>query len=458
MEKYRNLAAIALALFLMQAATGALIIAVPLGLDSYASGPFAIGVVAGFYALGFLVGAMAAPRLLAGIGHLRAFAFFATFAAALSLLLFARIDAGSWAIVRFGVGVCVAGLFVAGESWLVTEIPDTRRREALAAYHAGSVVALIVGAAVLAGTDAGGPTAYMIAGGLFAMSLASVVVTQAAPSSQTEPSLASEPLAESLPESLAESLTGPLGPRQLFVLAPAALIAATGAGAICGAVISLSPLYAGPSNPVDPTGAAAGFFAALLIGGLGFQYLAGMLSDRVDRRLVIGVLAATAAAASFALALTPPSAPSALVIILALVWGGGALSVYGVSVAHALDRASPSQRASVMAGLLMMWAAGAAIGPFLAGLVVQAGLGGAGLFVFAGLCLAALSFAMVRRSAARAAVDPDARAPFAVARATSVAATQLDPRIGGHEGTDTNTGAPEAGNLDSGSSEPGDPE
>jgi len=450
MEKYRNLAAIALALFLMQAAAGALIIAVPLGLESYASGPFAIGVVAGFYALGFLVGALAAPRLLAGIGHLRAFAFFATFAAALSLLLFARIDAGSWAIVRFGIGVCVAGLFVAGESWLVTEIPDTRRREALAAYHVGSVVALIVGAAVLAGTDAGGPTAYMIAGGLFAMSLASVAATQAAPSSQTGPPLE------------VKSLAAPLGPRQLFVLAPAALIAATGAGAICGAVISLSPLYAGPSNPVDPTGAAAGFFAALLIGGLGFQYLAGMLSDRVDRRLVIGVLAATAAAASFALALTPPSAPGALIVILALIWGGGALSVYGVAVAHALDRASHSQRASVMAGLLMMWAAGAAIGPFLAGLVMQAGLGGAGLFVFAGLCLAALSFAMVRRSAARAAVDPDARAPFAVARATSVAATLLDPRIGDHEDTDTDTdtdtGASEAGNLDSGSSEPGDPE
>jgi len=365
---------------------------------------------------------LTAPRLLAGIGHMRAFAFFAAFAAALTLLLFARIDALSWAIVRFGVGICVAGLFVTGESWLASEIPGVRRREFLTASHMVSTVALVMGAGVLAGADAGGPAPYMIAAGFFAMSLACIVATRDAPEPQTE-AAASEttPLAE------------PLGPRQLFALAPAALIAAVGAGAVGGAVVALSPLYAGPSNATDPTGAAAGFFAALMIGGAGFQFLAGLLSDRVDRRLVIGVLTATAAAVSFALALTPPSAPSAIVVILALIWGAGALSVYGVAVAHAVDRASPSQRAGVMAGLMTMLAAGAVVGPVLAGLMMQLGLGGAGLFVFAGLCLAALSFAMVRRSAARAAVDPAERTLFATARATSVAGAGLDPRVAGHD-------------------------
>lgn len=426
MRDYRNLAAVVLALVLMQIALGVLAVAVPLALDAHGSSTIAIGFVAAAYAAGFMAGATSAPHFLARVGHIRAFAFFAAFAAALTLLLYAQVGAWSWAVVRFGIGMCAAGLFTAGESWIASAAAEERRGALLGFYHVASKAALVIGAVALVGADVAGPTAYMIAGGALALCLAPVAATR-----QAQPA---PPSAE------------PFGLRRLLALAPAAVYAATGAGLVNGAVLGLSPVYAAASSATDPAGAAAFFYAALMIGGVISQFPAGALSDRVDRRLVVGALAAVAAAASFALALTPPGAPRAVSVTFALIWGGGALSFYGIAVAHAIDRAPRDQHPSVMAGLLIVWAAGSVAGPVLAGLMMQAGLGGAGLFVYAGLALAGLAFLMARRSAAREAVRPAERERFVTVQASSIAAADLDPRAqttvsSEEEGAETGVGA-----------------
>ena len=414
MRDVRNIAAIIAALALMQVASGALAVAIPLALDARGSGPFAIGVTSAFYGLGLVMGAIAAPSLIARIGHIRAFAFFAAIAATLALLLYASIDPFAWSVVRLGLGACAAGLFTAGESWIASEASAARRGALLGVYHVLAKLALVVGVFVVGRVIADGPAPYMIAGGVFALCLAPVAATrQAAP---PPPS------------------TEPLPFRKLFAAAPAAVYACAAAGLVNGAVMGLAPIYAAQpasADAVDPAAmaaTAAAFYAALTLGGVASQFPAGMLSDRVDRRLVVGALSAIAAAASFALALTPPFAPQALHLVLAFVWGAGALSFYGVAVAHAIDRSDPRVHARTMAGLLLVWAGGNVIGPPLAGLVMQAGLGGAGLFVYAGLGLAGLSFLMVRRSAKRAAAGPGQREPFAAVNATSFAAADLDPR------------------------------
>ncbi|MGD2134075.1 MAG: MFS transporter, partial [Maricaulaceae bacterium] len=204
------------------------------------------------------------------------------------------------------------------------------------------------------------------------------------------------------------------------------------AGLINGAVLGLAPIYAATSAPADEpvaaAAAAAAFYAAMTIGGVITQFPSGALSDRVDRRLVVAALAALASAASFALAVTQPFSPGWLRLSLAFIWGAGALSFYGVAVAHAIDRAPHEQHARVMGGLLLIWAGGNVVGPPVAGLVMQAGIGSAGLFVYAGLGLAGLAFLQTRRLASREQVEPEQREPFATVHATSMAAAELDPR------------------------------
>ena len=61
-DSYRNVAAIVIALAILQTATGALSVVGPLTLVSQGAGPLKIGAIVSSYALGFLLGARLAPR------------------------------------------------------------------------------------------------------------------------------------------------------------------------------------------------------------------------------------------------------------------------------------------------------------------------------------------------------------------------------------------------------------
>jgi MFS family permease len=249
---------------------------------------------------------------------------------------------------------------------------------------------------------------FMAAAALFAASLIPVCATR-----RTQPGPPS---------------TEPFGVMDLWRAAPAAVIAAFAAGAVNGAVLQLHALYASAMGPRDLSAAAA-FNAALAIGALVSQGPAGWISDRYDRRIVIAWLAAFASATALVLALLAPTLPWIATLLLTTLWGAGAMSFYGVAVAHGADRAGPGQAAGMIAGVLVVWAVGALIGPPLAGAAMASALGPQALFLYAAFVLAGLAVAMLLRRADKRAPTPDEKTPFSVAPVTTPAAAALDPRI-----------------------------
>ncbi|MBI1237790.1 MAG: MFS transporter [Alphaproteobacteria bacterium] len=392
----------------MQGASGALSIIVPLGLAAAGASPSAIGLVMAAYAAGFLLGARWTPREIARIGHIRAFVVFAAVNALAALALAISVDVATWLVIQVILGAGVAGLMTTGESWIADAAPPAQRGAILSFYLVVSKLGFVAGPFLMAGRDPAGPTALMILAALFAMALLPIAVTDRA---QPAPPAAA-----------------PFGIRQLWDVAPAAVIAALAAGAINGAVLQLYSIYAAPLNLEAPNVAAALFNTAMTAGALLAQWPAGVLSDRIDRRLVIAGLSIAAALASAGLAIVPSDAPEFVVYGLAVAWGAGSLSFYGVAVAHAADRAQPGQTTSMMAGILMLWAMGAIVGPLVAGAAMDVGLGRAGLFAFAAIGLALLPVAMLARRRAAEPVAGDAKSAFAPAGVTSVAITDLDPR------------------------------
>src|SRR5690606_23612826 len=110
-----------------------------------------------------------------------------------------------------------------------------------------------------------------------------------------------------------------------------AVIGSFGAGLVNGGVLALAPLYASENYGAN---AAAEFYAAAFVGSLLLQWPAGRLSDRVDRRLVIAGLAGLAALASFVLAIWSGALAAWAATAIFFLWGAGALSFYGIAVAH----------------------------------------------------------------------------------------------------------------------------
>ncbi|WP_339749244.1 MFS transporter [uncultured Maricaulis sp.] len=417
-DEYRNVAAIVVALALTQAATGAISIVGPLTLIAQGASTLIIGAIASSYALGFVLGARMAPAEIRQIGHIRAFALFAAGGSLAAAGLYLSTHTAWWMLMQALIGMSVAGLLASGESWIAGAAPAARRGAVLGFYLVTSKLGFMAGPFLAAYVSPGSAAGFLIVSALFTASLIPVSATRRA-----EPPL---PSAE------------PFGPLRLWKTAPSAVIAAFIAGIVNGAVLQLYALFVADLSPGSAATMAAMFNAAMIGGAVLSQWPAGVISDNVDRRVVIAALASVSGVAAVLLAIFAMHLPLSVVFVLAGIWGAGSLSYYGVAVAHAADRAGQGEATNMMSGILMIWATGSMIGPALAGGVMSAA-GSGSLFMFAAIGLFVLALAMLYRRVGTAQVADFDKGEFSPSLATSLAAADLNPMSDGDEDADTET-------------------
>ncbi|MCW5724328.1 MAG: MFS transporter [Maricaulaceae bacterium] len=412
---YRNVAALMLSVALLQVATGALGVALPLAMAGEGWSGLVIGAVAAAYAAGFMFGAWMAPSAIRAIGHIRAFAAFAGVAAALTLFLGLDTSEAGWSVARFGFGVCNAVLFAVAESWIADATPSERRGAVIAVYQILGRAGLIVGPFLIALPGIDLTKSFIIAGAFVALALAPITATRR---QQPRP-----------PSAARVSITHLLG------IAPAAVAAVFAAGLINTGVLAFVPIWAeglagaAPENAADEAvgavigagaGAAALVMAGIYAASMAAQWPAGKISDSLDRRLVVAGLAAASGALALLLALLPGPGV-ALGVVLISLWGACSLGFYAIAVAHAADRSALENLPAMASGMLMVWAAGSVIGPVIAGAFFASPLGARGVFLFAGVSAVALTALMLWRSKERPAPMPEEREEFVNLHATSAA-------------------------------------
>jgi MFS family permease len=395
----RNVAALIAAITILQLAGGLLGVRLPIAFIADGHSRTELGLVAASYSAGFMMGAMIATMLLARVGHIRVYAACAAIFAAATLMLHFTNDVWSWGLARMAAGVSVALMFAAIESWMSFSISTRVRGEVMSVYMVLTKGALALGPFFAFGYAPEAAEPWMIAGAIAALSMVPICFTNI---EQPDP-----PKAQ------------PIALVEQFATAPAAVIASFGAGLVNGGVLALAPLYAAQHYGAN---AAAEFYSAAFAGSLLLQWPAGRLSDRVDRRLVVAALAALAALSAFALALWSGQLLNWSAVLLFFAWGAGALSFYGIAVAHMADRAEPGRLAQSAAGLLFVWAGGSIIGPIVMGPLVD-WFDVAGMFWFAGAAALAVCLAMFwRRTTREAAVLKE---EFSPQIGTSVSAAEI---------------------------------
>ncbi|MFT4554674.1 MAG: MFS family permease, partial [Chlamydiales bacterium] len=101
----------------------------------------AVGNLSSAYFLGFVIGAFIIEKLIERIGHIRSFTLFAALTSALAIAMGLYVSPWFWMLLRLVNGICVAGIYVVVESWLVTLAGKEQRGRALALYMLGLYLA-----------------------------------------------------------------------------------------------------------------------------------------------------------------------------------------------------------------------------------------------------------------------------------------------------------------------------
>lgn len=318
-----------------------------------------IGLLSSAFSAGFLVGCLLTPHLLARVGHVRTFSVLAALASTCLLLLPLSVTPAAWLAVRVGLGVCNAGLLMTIESWINERCEPAQRGQLFAFYMLLNLLSVTLGQLALALTDPAGHVPFLLAAILVTLSLVPVGLTRTQNPAQLE------------------VVKLKLG--RLWATSPVAVAGCFVAGLASGAFGGLGVVYAVELGL--SVGSVAVFMSAAVVGGAVLQLPVGRLSDRMDRRVVLIGCCVASAAMGVLLALLPAwagPAPAALPLIAgSLAYGAAVFTIYGVSIAHANDRAEPHEFVEVSGGLLLIWALGAMAGPVAASLLMEAaGLGG----------------------------------------------------------------------------------
>lgn len=317
---------------------------------------FELGLLGTGWAIGYVLGCMMTPRLVARVGHVRAFSVMASLAGASLLVSLLWIWPPAWILMRSVVGFCFAGAAMIVESWLNERADASNRGRIFAIYTMVNLFATTAGQMVV-GFGPVHDHFFFVVGAIF---YAIAVLPLAVSSSQSP-----KPLVQTRLDLAA-----------LWRNSPVAVVSCFLIGISNSAFGALAAVYAaGLGLPVT---IVAAFASVPILTAAVAQIPVGVLSDRMDRRVVLVLVALSAIGADAMFSLVQPTE---VVRLLALsAWFGASIyTMYPLILAHANDHAAPGTHIQTSGGLLLLFGVGAIFGPLVAGYAMQA-MGGKGLF------------------------------------------------------------------------------
>lgn len=358
------------------------------------------GIIMSSYYFGFVFGALAVPRLVGRVGHIRVFTALASLASISALGHAVLVDAPVWAMLRILTGFCTIGLFIVAESWLNERSTNETRGQLLSVYMIAMSGSMAVGPLLLNVADPTGPVLFMTASILVSLAVVPVsLTTYPAPHFENPARLGVVELVRSSPLGVAGSFTH---------------------GAATGALVWLASLYS--TGLGMDIGNVSLFTAASIVGGMILIWPVGRLSDRFDRRKILTIVAFTGGAAACLAALFAGPEPVVQIIAVAAV-GCFVTPLYSLSIAHTNDHLQPEQMVAASSGLLLAAGIGGILGPTAAGAAMQLA-GPAGYFWFPATAMALLGAFALYRMTRRGPVPMDEQRDFVTVLRTSQVLTE----------------------------------
>ena len=286
---------------------------------------------------GLALGGKIGHRLIARVGHIRAYATCAGIVGAAVLGHGLTDLLPVWVGLRVIVGLGMMCQYMVIESWLNEQADAKQRGAVFSGYMIASYLGLVLGQLILVVHPELGPELLML-----------VAMTRRIHPAPLHPA--------------------PMEPKFFIKRVPQSLSTVLGAGLIVGSVYGLAPLYA--SNQGLSTEQIGLFMGCCIFAGLLVQWPLGWLSDRYDRAVLIRSAAGGLALAALPLAILP-SVPLEVLFAVGFVISLLQFCLYPLAVAFSNDHVESERRVSLTAMLLVTYGVGACIGPLAAGVLMK---------------------------------------------------------------------------------------
>lgn len=364
------------------------------------------GAIMAMYYFGYLGGTTLGPKLVSKVGHVRVFAAMASLASSVALLHAVFINPVTWVLLRVMTGFCIAGLLLVTESWLNNASTNSNRGSVLSIYMVVSLGSVALGQLLLNVAPVDGKDLFILVSVLVSLSLLPIVLT-----SRSVPTLIPKPRMQL---------------RNLFAISPMGTVGCFVTGLIHGAFWGMGAVYAHLSG-LDNQGISF-FMACVVVGGMLSQWPVGRLSDRIDRRIVLLALAVAITFASLIVAYFGDLLSHQTLFALGLLYGAAAFPLYSISIAHVNDMTNIEDFVPTSSALLLVYAMGAGLGPFVAGWSMDV-LGPAGMFYSTAVVSVALAAFTLKRLYYGRAVAPAEKEDFIAVPQTTAQATEMAGQV-----------------------------
>jgi MFS family permease len=305
------------------------------------------GIISASYYAGFLVGSKLAYAALGRVGHIRVYVALAALTAAAILVQGLAPNPITWTSMRFVTGLCIAGQYVVAESWLNDLATNENRGRLLAIYSIVVSAAFGLGQVLLGFGNPATVTLFAVATILMTLAVVPVALSESSTPKFQAP--------------------GSMSLKELATIVPSGFFATMIIGVTHGGMFGMAAVYA---TRVGLTSTKLTIFlTAPLVGGVLGQIPISSASDDVDRRAVTFFVAIGAGIVALLLALTTGAGWKASVLMVAL----GALSypLYALAAAYTNDWSPPDKLMAVASQLVLIYGAGALLGPLIVSTTMQ---------------------------------------------------------------------------------------
>lgn len=386
-----SLSALILAISLVVLANSTMMTVLPLRMLGGGASDAAVAILAAAYSLGFFVGCFSEPPRILRVGYIRAFAAAAAICTSLAIITDFTASDALWILLRFLTGICIASIFATVDGWINAATPDELRGRVVSAYAWCVGVAQVLGQLLLLRVD--GLEVGFITLLAIGFNLAVVLVTMTGSAAPDVRPVTAEGVLERKGAIVVPSWSGAL----------AALLS----GLVVTTLASILPAVLSARGVAENGVALA--IASFYIGRLVLQMPIGALTDRMDKRLLIGLICGLIAGVTTLGSLlvvgdfaglneTHAAANRWMFLLVIALLGGLSMPLFAVGNSLAFARGAGAPPVRIATTLLLFWSAGSVIGPVL--VAVAAPIFGiyAMSVVIVATSLPLAAFALVRRS------------------------------------------------------------